>query len=119
MCYMYWSYGGCFDKIYEEAVQCISASKSDIWGVVACDSSGIQVVQCGTIEEATQEGGVIGVMQQCLEKVGDNRLVGISEVNTIGTDVYSGRVNDAGCISVITLQGDKSSSRECTFQEFG
>ena len=46
------------------------------------------------MDYTAQEGCVVGVVKEGLEEVSNNRLVGISEVNNICTQIDSGSVNE-------------------------
>lgn len=37
-------------------------------------------------------------MDECLDKVSDIRLVGIAKVNSINTEINTGRVNEVGVL---------------------
>ena len=53
-----------------------------------------------------------------MKRVGDDGLVCITKVDTIGADVATGCVNKVGGASVIMVQGCKSRARKCALQWF-
>ena len=47
-------------------------------------------------------------MEDCLEEIGDNRLVGVMKVNAIYAEIDAGSVDDIGCDVVIMMQDSQS-----------
>ena len=50
------------------------------------------------------------MVEECLEEVGDNELVGIAKVDTIDAEIDSGHVDEVGGIVVITVHCGQTSA---------
>ena len=66
----------------------------------------------------SEEKGVVGVEEEGLEGVSDNRLISIAKVYAISADVATGCVNKIGCACVILVHGYESCAREGTLEWF-
>ena len=59
------------------------------------------------------------MLEEFLDKFGDNRLVSLSDEDSIGAERYASSVDEVRYISVTTLKGGQSSSRECIYKGSG
>ena len=91
--------------------------KGQMCGTIAVDIEWRVVCGRGGLSWLSEEQ-VVGVVEQGLERVGDDGLVRIAKVYTIGAEVATGGVNKIGCASVILVQGCKSRARKGTLQWF-
>ena len=82
-------------------------------GTIAADVEWCVVCVRGGLSWLSEEQGIVSVVEQCLKRVGDDGLVCITKVDTIGADVATGCVNKIGGASVIMMQGCKSRARKC------
>ena len=48
--------------------------------------------------EVAKEEGVVSMADECLEKAGDNRMVGVTKVAAIGAEIKIERMDEVGVV---------------------